>query len=1250
MMSFWRYLIDTRVLAFIGLALVLGVLFFGPSVVQVAVVYAAIVLAIIALISGLIWAVQKYRAYKHEKALEDAIQGEDDKDKKNSDKKEDGDIAVLRERMQGAVKTIKKSKLGHLTGRAALYELPWYMVIGNPAAGKSTAISQSNLNFPFKDSKEHSIQGVGGTRNCDWFFTTEGILLDTAGRYSVYEEDQEEWLGFLKLLKKHRSKAPINGIIIAVSISELLNTSPEQNIELAKSLRQKVQEVTERLEVLAPVYVMFTKMDLVSGFTEFFKDEDVANKEQVWGATLPYDEASTNSAAELFKVHFAKLKSGLKEKFLAFLTINRLRKVDPKVLTFPLEFATLEPLLQSFINTLFEENPYQYRPIFRGFYFTSATHEGSASSLATEQVINQYNLGKKEGIDEQVGDAVPQGYFLKDLFSQVIFKDKGLVKQYTNKKKNRIRFATFALSALLLGTVFTGWGVSYVSNRQFIQSVEEDLDKVINIQKDKVDIASRLDAMYLLQTRLEQVRAWNKERPISISLGLYQGEAVESKLAKEYFHGVSQLMLTPVSSALESYLQDVNRNATKLKPLVKPPTSGMQPLLSNTGISESIAQSRFQTASPDSVEDAYNALKTYLMLAEPEHRDAAHMTDQITRFWRNWLELNRGNTPHHEIIRNGERMITFSMANLNHEHFPQLENNFALVDEVRSNLRRVVRGVPARERVYADIKARASTRFAPVTVNNIVGKPDQTIIGGSYVVSGAFTKQAWGEFINKAFKDAASVELQSTDWVLKISSKDDLSVEGSPEQIRKVLTEMYKNEYVAEWKKFMQGITIKDFENFKTGVQNMNRIGDPATSPVRKVMQTLYDETSWDNPKLVNERLKETQEGVTEWVKRVVLRQAPSQVDVNLRLGDSDAEIKMGPIGKEFEGLAKLMNSRDGSETPFDAYMAEIAKVKAKLNQINGKGDKGPDIQKLLAETMGSNTSELSEALRYVDEQMLSAQTPAVKQTIRPLLVRPLIQSYDVLLTPAEVELNKLWAAQVYEPFQQNLANKYPFNPNSKLEATSQEIANVFGSKGAIAEFTKDKLGPFVIQRGSFVTPRQWADKGVNLSPEFVVNLPKWVAKDNNASSVNSTPRTVFQVLPSGAPQLLEYTLTIDGQVMRYRNTAPVWRNFFWPAPTQNPGVKISAVDLNNKKIDFFNEPGEFGLDKLFAAAEIKKLPNGANELSWTKDGITITNQIKVISQPDANSDQDNINASGSNRYKGMKLPELIAGPNLNKK
>ena len=52
-------------------------------------------------------------------------------------------------------------------------------------------------------SAANSVQGIGGTRNCNWWFTDEAILIDTAGRYTTQDDlngaSKAGWEGFLKL-------------------------------------------------------------------------------------------------------------------------------------------------------------------------------------------------------------------------------------------------------------------------------------------------------------------------------------------------------------------------------------------------------------------------------------------------------------------------------------------------------------------------------------------------------------------------------------------------------------------------------------------------------------------------------------------------------------------------------------------------------------------------------------------------------------------------------------------------------------------------------------------------------------------------------------------------------------------------------------------------------------------------------------------------------------------------------------------
>ena len=107
-------------------------------------------------------------------------------------------------------------------GRDALYYLPWYTIIGPPGAGKSTALRNSGLRFPHLSDSGGGVKGLGGTRNCDWWLTNQAVVLDTAGRWATQEEDHDEWIAFLNMVKKHRPRKPLNGLITAISIGDIV--------------------------------------------------------------------------------------------------------------------------------------------------------------------------------------------------------------------------------------------------------------------------------------------------------------------------------------------------------------------------------------------------------------------------------------------------------------------------------------------------------------------------------------------------------------------------------------------------------------------------------------------------------------------------------------------------------------------------------------------------------------------------------------------------------------------------------------------------------------------------------------------------------------------------------------------------------------------------------------------------------------------------------------------------------------------
>ena len=134
---------------------------------------------------------------------------------------EESDAPILKEKMEDALATLKRTGK---SSASALYDLPWYLIIGPPGAGKTTALVNSGLKFPLAaDNAAKAVQGVGGTRYCDWWFTDSAVLIDTAGRYTTQDSDakvdRRSWLSFLEMLRSNRPRQPINGVIVAISIA-----------------------------------------------------------------------------------------------------------------------------------------------------------------------------------------------------------------------------------------------------------------------------------------------------------------------------------------------------------------------------------------------------------------------------------------------------------------------------------------------------------------------------------------------------------------------------------------------------------------------------------------------------------------------------------------------------------------------------------------------------------------------------------------------------------------------------------------------------------------------------------------------------------------------------------------------------------------------------------------------------------------------------------------------------------------------
>ncbi|RBF39655.1 type VI secretion system membrane subunit TssM, partial [Xanthomonas oryzae pv. oryzae] len=278
-----------------------------------------------------------------------------------------------------------------------LHVLPWYLLIGAPGSGKSTLLQSSGLEFPLKAHGTHAaLEGVGGTRNCDWWFADQAVFLDSAGRYTTQDSDAiadaGAWHGFLDLLRRHR-RQPLNGVIVTVSVAELLELDGDAGLSHARAVRHRLNELVEKLRARVPVYLIVTKCDLVSGFAEFFADLEAAGRAQVWGVSFPQAQAAGDTdPLTRFPTELERLLERIDQRVLEHLHRARDARERAAVLSFPQQLRLLQPALMDVVQTAFGRHGYAGQPWLRGVYLSSGTQQGHPIDHVISAVARHFGV------------------------------------------------------------------------------------------------------------------------------------------------------------------------------------------------------------------------------------------------------------------------------------------------------------------------------------------------------------------------------------------------------------------------------------------------------------------------------------------------------------------------------------------------------------------------------------------------------------------------------------------------------------------------------------------------------------------------------------------------------------------------------------------------------------------------------------------------------------------------------------------
>ncbi|MGK6316971.1 type VI secretion system membrane subunit TssM [Neorhizobium sp. DT-125] len=470
------------------------------------------------------------RDRRRDKQLVEGIERDAEAEAAASQRAEVGEIHNrLKEALQ-LLRRITKKRFGYI------YELPWYVIFGAPGSGKTTALTNSGLKFPLGDALgSNSVQGIGGTRHCNWWFTDEAILIDTAGRYTTQDDlngtAKAGWEGFLGLLRKYRRSQPINGVLVTLSIGDLLSRDAEAQREEIRAIRQRLSELDEFLQARVPVYLVLTKADLLTGFVEFFDSFNKSDREQVWGTTFGLEESyKAANLPERFMEEFALLQERAGSMLIERLQQEPNSELRGRIFRFPAELASLKERLHEVLMELCSGSKLVEPPLLRGIYFASGTQT-------------------EETIAASAAPRMRRSYFLSRLFKDVIFEEASLVARDKRLSGRQLLFrrVAYAAAVLLLAVVLTSWTATYFQNSAALASAERRIDAYEQLVRgvpvrdvtdaDFLRILPALDNLAAVTTDFSRSRVW------PVSFGLDQQSKITGRQREAYHRALNALLL-----------------------------------------------------------------------------------------------------------------------------------------------------------------------------------------------------------------------------------------------------------------------------------------------------------------------------------------------------------------------------------------------------------------------------------------------------------------------------------------------------------------------------------------------------------------------------------------------------------------------------------------------------------------------------------------------------------------------------------
>ncbi len=1079
-------------------------------------------LAILAVVA--VWALYNLimltRSHKKEQQLmADLTAPEADPAKAAVEEAQVKEVDDLRLKFDHALQLLKTTRSKGWRDKQYIYELPWYVIIGAPGCGKTTLLANSGLRFPLSDHMgQNDIQGVGGTRNCDWLFTDEAIFLDTAGRYTTQDShqavDAAAWQGFLGLIKKYRPRRPINGVLVATSVSDLLQQTDEQNRQQAGLVRQRIAELSDALGMRFPVYMVFTKCDLIAGFSDLFAKFNQDERAQVWGET--FQNVSPNRLQDLIDQYLSNFDDSLRRlNQWTFRRIQEERDIQRRslILDFPQQMALLKPKIKQFLHQTFSTSLYEKSALLlRGIYLTSGTQEGTPIDRVMGQLASTYGLDRQQA---PVFSGRGKSYFITRLLKEVIFPEAQLagVNPRVERRRHLMQLAAYASVFVLAAGLVAAWSVSYAKNKNAIGQIESRLEQFDTAVDDHTNWR---DAVKSLLSRLDIISAagdvYSSDR-LWMGFGLNQADKLQAGIELIYGQLLKRRLLPLVKARLEQRIHAY--------------------LYRSTG---------------DDFAVLYELLKTYLMLGQPRDRlDPPLAVRRISTDWRQSFAREPELQQH--LYRHTNNLMQLSLD--------PIQLNESLIGQTR----RVLNRQPLYAQIFAHMQteAMADHRHDFRLQNVLPPHSDKVFITAdgqdlnSLTIPGLYTYDGYHDFFAK--KGLRYVKQALTEnWVLNNYAADQ---EKDLPRLHDDLQKLYFDQYEKQWRNLIQNLKVRKARGISQEIQILDILSGPET-PLRPLMESIEKNTTLyrpAKPEQAGEEAKQPGGAIT-----------PGSVADRLFQKES-APVQALELEKRFQDIHYLVRSSGDAPPPLDNLLANLNSVRDFMMQIGSAADSDEKaLNKALERIHGGAASE-----RIKAAQMDFARQP---EPFRSWLSSLTSSSLEFTLASAKSELNATWKTDVLASYRAALEGRYPIYKNSDYDITLDDFSRFFMPNGTIDSFFNNHLKPFVDTTHSKWRPRRIDNQTMHLSSRSLQQLQN-AASIRNAffAAGGPSPSFYFELKPIDLDDnIVSFRIDIEGQVAEYRHGPTRTKKFKWPGPNADIGVRLTFRTIDGEQITRIEE------------------------------------------------------------------------------